>query len=94
MTIPRKGSRPIEIDGRQFRFMVKPHHEELTVTIQEDQVAPGRVLQFRWPQGCSVLPQDIREAIVDGMRAGWDPSARGPAFRFGLPKASAINNDE
>jgi hypothetical protein len=94
MTIPRKGSRPIDIDGRMFRFMVKPIREELSVTVQEAAEQPGRVLQFQWPEGHSVYPSDVAETVRDALKAGWDPSARGAAFRFANPKAASIANDE
>lgn len=97
MTIPRKKSRPIEVDGRKFRFLIKPARargEDLSVTVQEEAVQPGRVLQFTWPEGCSIFPEDVKVAIRDGLKLGWAPSAKGPAFRFGHPKASTVNNDE
>jgi hypothetical protein len=95
MTIPRKGSRTLDIDGRKFRFMVKPvRDEDLSVTVQEDVEQPGRVMQFHWPEGHSVYPSDVAETVRDALKNGWDPSAKGSAFRWGNPKAAAIANDE
>lgn len=90
MGIPRKGSRSITVDGRQYRYLIKQTHiaehkdqKELSVTVQEDVERPGRVLQWRWPYGCSVLPDDIKANIRFALERGWEPSERGMAFVLG-----------
>lgn len=87
MSIPHKGSRLVDVDGRPFRFLVKETHvpehrdqKELSVTIQEESDRPGRPLQFRWPYGHAVTPEDVRNAVRDAMKAGWDPGSRGGVF--------------
>lgn len=81
MTLPRKGTRLLDVDGRQFRFIVnKVKGPELSVTV-EDASSPGRVFNFTWPEGHSVLPEDVRINVRAALVAGWDPSATGGAFR-------------
>lgn len=96
MSIPHKGSRLVDVDGKPFRFMVKervaipgsdsPHgpadQKLIWVTVQEDVEEPGRPMQYTWPYGHAVTPEDVRTAVRDGMKAGWDPSSRGAAFQF------------
>ncbi len=95
MTIPQKGSRPLTVDGKGYRFVVKgargtsdPETGDPTsvrVTVQEDSTEPGRPLQFTWPHGHAVTPEDVRVAVRDGVRAGWNPSSKGPAFTLPQP---------
>jgi hypothetical protein len=95
MAIPRKGSRVLDVDGRQFRYLVKnPGFGELTVTVQEDIRPSGRVMQFGWPDGHPVVPSDVEYVVRASLAHGWDPTKSGPAFRGGHPKASTIDNDE
>jgi len=91
MGIPRKGSRAFSYqhkDGefQAFRYLVKETHiddhkdqKELSITIQEETQKPGNVLQCRWPYGHQVTATVISKLIEDGIKAGWDPSKRGPA---------------
>lgn len=103
MTLPRKGSRLIDVDGRQFRFVVNrvkgpaftvvkkdvapsrvfnfTKGPSLSVTV-EDATSPGCVFNYTWPDGCSVLPNDVRENIRAALKQGWSPRSKGPAFRI------------
>lgn len=90
MTIPHKGSRLLDVDGKAFRFLVKDlrgptvsesgEPTQVRVTVQEDSDQPGRPLQFTWPYGHAVTPEDVRTAVRDGVKAGWDPASRGGVF--------------
>jgi hypothetical protein len=100
MGIPRKGSRKVNVDGKEFRYLIrqdgpvvenadpsydyKPRHRTyILVTVQEDVEKPGNILQWRWPYGASVYPEDIRSAVRLAMERGWKPSDRGPTFVLG-----------
>lgn len=86
MGIPKKGSRKIDVDGKGFRFLVRekkiPDFEDLklSVTVQEEADKPGRCFQFDWPHGHFVTPEDVKVAVRDAMKAGWDPWSRGGVF--------------
>lgn len=92
MAIPRKGSRALDVDGNQFRFLVKDVRgptvtengdpTQVRVTVQEDADHPGRCLQFTWPYKQALTPEDVRNAVRDGMKAGWVPAERGGVFRL------------
>jgi len=91
MTIPRKHSRPIEVDGRKFRYMIgdvtpapnqDPNERDIRVTAQEDIESPGRVLQALLPYGFSVTPEHVRKIIQQGLNSGWKPEERGPAYKL------------
>lgn len=89
MGIPKKKSRPVDVDGQLFRFMVKevhiPDHSdqpELSVTVQEDHERPGCILQFRLPYGFPVGPEGVRNVVRQAKKAGWDPHARGGPFNL------------
>ena len=68
--IPRKSSRPIVVDGRKFRWMLRGRSRYLgnsppavTITIQEDLENPGTVLQ------CDLISKNIEDT---GMNDPWD----------------------
>lgn len=90
MGIPIKGSRKLVYGPNQsFRFIVKETHipdhkdqKELLVTVQEDVPKPGNVMQFRAAYGKEITPKTIAYMIGRAIKAGWDPSKRGGAFRL------------
>lgn len=63
------------------------------VTLQRDELRPGRVAQFllrskriRGDEGdylhrATLGPGDARRLVLFALARGWDPSARGPAFK-------------
>ena len=98
MGIPRKGSRRLVVDGKEYRYLIRPdgqfvenddpsigdrEKEFLLVTVQEDSDRPGRILQWRWPNGAAVMPDDIKSAVMLALERGWVPSERGGTFVLG-----------
>lgn len=88
MGIPKKGSRTIAVDGRNYRYLIKESHiaghkdqKELSVTIQEEADKPGNVVQFRVGYGAGILPRDVEYNIREAQKRGWNPSKRGSAVR-------------
>jgi hypothetical protein len=89
MGIPRKGSRSVETDGKQYVYLVKettiPDHADqkaITVVIQEDVEKPGRVLRASYFYGNSITPTLIQGLIREGRALGWHPADRGGAFNL------------
>src|SRR4051812_12623642 len=87
MGIPRKGSRKTTVNGKDYRYMIRPegsveyeNHwgESLSkpkytrITVQEDVEAPGAVLQWQWPYGAQVGPADVKSAVEIALGRGWD----------------------
>jgi hypothetical protein len=89
MTIPKKGSRKIHVDGNNYRWLIrrKPAYaqSELHIAIEASE-KPGATLVVQsnkpHPQNWDtkavtpVTPSDIAAAI----EAGWEPSTPGPSF--------------
>jgi len=102
MGIPKKKSRRIVVDGRAFRWLMRPgchcyqwdcedSQHGATVTFQADEKRPGRVCQTRlaWSHSCSqphlngsVTPEIIKQVIQKALKVGWDPDAKGNAFKL------------
>jgi hypothetical protein len=87
MSIPRKRSRKIVVDGKPFIYLVKettiPEHrdqKELSVTVQEDVERPGNVLSFRAFYGQPITSPVITEVVRLALAKGWKPEKRGGAF--------------
>ncbi len=87
MSIPRKGSRKLVLEGKAFLFLVKqitiPDHADqkaARIVIQRDVEKPGRVLRGAFFFGVAFTPAYVKELIQEGMRLGWDPDERGAAF--------------
>lgn len=95
MSIPRKGSRKVEVEGSPYLFIVKQakggnlvdlpdgtqrYEPDSVVTVQEDVERPGNVLQARFPYGFTVDLPVVFGCIQEAKKKGWNPSARGPAF--------------
>ena len=91
MTLARKGTRHITVDGSRFRYRVAPNDEGLAIVV-EDAKAPAQRMVTWVDHGNIVSPWLVRRAIVDALREGWHPERSGPelTFRFlGLIKKDA-----
>lgn len=84
MGIPRKHSRRITVDGKEYRYLIKETHvlehkdqRELSITIQELAEKPGNIVQFRADYGVSIHKPDIALNIKSALARGWEPSKRG-----------------
>lgn len=85
MGIPHKKTRPIEVNGKYYRYTIRKSqdHDCPYVVIQEDEIRPGRPLKFYWPKGHSILPSDIASTIKLALTEGWDPSNKvGGVYEF------------
>lgn len=75
------------VEGLAYLYLTKLRHgqatpeaNELVITVQADTEDPGRVLQFTLSAETSHGPEEVKQAILRGLAAGWDPSAKGAAF--------------
>lgn len=87
MGIPRKGSRRITVDGKEYRYLIKETHvpdhkdqKKLCVTIQELVDCPGGVVQFIAAYGHPIGKRDIALNINNALKGGWNPSGKGRDF--------------
>jgi hypothetical protein len=90
MSIPRKGSRKISVDGRDFIYIIKEskgyddtlNMKMVVVTVQEDIERPGRVFQFSEVKGVEITPSLMETKISLALRKGWKPNDRGAAYNL------------
>lgn len=87
MAIGKKRTRPLTLDGRQFRWRCDFNHpaEEFSTAMAEGRITtpdrlrvrpvdgPHQLLTVNWPpcQGPLVLPELVRACIEEARRRGW-----------------------
>jgi hypothetical protein len=77
MTLAPRGTRIIVVDGVVYRWTVAPDDEPGLGIVVEHAKAPGQRLAHWVDHGTITSPRLVREAIVEGLRAGWAPTAKG-----------------
>jgi len=77
MTLRRKGTRTIVVDAVAYRWTVAPNDEPGLAIVVEYAEAPARRLVSWVDHGTTISPRVVRAAIVEGLRAGWLPTATG-----------------
>ncbi|VEP14047.1 conserved hypothetical protein [Hyella patelloides LEGE 07179] len=90
MTLPKKKSRNIEIDGTKYRWLTSKRNDTIFLSI-ETQENPQQLLQAffephnsytknlenKWQkikQGVSITPKLVRQVITHGLANGWKPN--------------------
>ena len=71
MAIPRKGSRLITVEGRDYRWTVSPDDEPGVAMVVELRDRPRQRLVSWVEHGVVITPAIVREAIGIGVAAGW-----------------------
>lgn len=79
MTLPKKPSRPIEVNGRHYRWMVKPEkHLEGWVRVTIEDQETKKVYQTRrrgfMDANARVTPGDVKEIILNHFQGETCPS--------------------
>jgi hypothetical protein len=77
MTLRRKGTRSIVVEGLAYRWTVAPNDEPGLAIVVEHAEAPAQRLVSWFEHGTTISPRLVRAAILDGLRAGWHPTATG-----------------
>jgi len=77
MTLAGKGTRIIVVEGVAYRWTVAAADEPEMGIVVEHAEAPGQRLIHRVDLGTIISPRLVREAIVEGLRAGWAPTVKG-----------------
>lgn len=90
VTMPKKGSRPVHVEGADYRWRVRPGSvNRLTVSVESAEGGRTLVLVFDLPPldnwlgepGVVAKPADVAAGIAAATKAGWDPSSKGgPLF--------------
>jgi hypothetical protein len=89
VTLPRKGSRRIVVDGTEYHWTVAPNDEPGVAIVVELASGAGRRLVSWVDHGVIVAPRLVFAAVRDALGAGWAPAARGPDFVRRVPELSA-----
>ena len=78
MTLARKGSRQLVLDGVRYRWTVAPNDEPGVGIVVELADSPASRLVSWVEHGVVVSPGLVRRAILDAVATGWRPHDRGP----------------
>ncbi len=91
MSLVKKGTRQITVDGSRFRYRVAPNDEGLAIVVENAKTPSQRMVTWV-DHGNIVSPWLVRRMIVGALSEGWHPERSGPqlTFRFqGLLKKDA-----
>ena len=80
MALARKGTKKIVVDGIEYRWTVPPDDEPGVAMVVEHATSSGWRLVSWVDHGVIISPGLVREAILDGLNAGWNPKGRGADF--------------
>ena len=81
MSMPRKGSRIITVDGKVYRWKVNGEDYEPVIRIESQ--SAGASLSAVFPPHNSITPASIKALIDEAVGQGWDPD--GPKEHRGSP---------
>jgi hypothetical protein len=82
MSLAKKGTRHITVNGDKFRWRVAPNDEPGLAIVVESATSTA---QRSWvDHGNTISPWLVRRAILNALEHGWHPHERGPelVFRF------------
>lgn len=95
MTIPRKGSRTVVVDGVVYRWTPSPMRgyepPMLALVAHEDTLPANSTLEVQtWERHCSILTPNIVESFIRGaIERGWNPKSKG-TFKLGPDQAAEM----
>jgi hypothetical protein len=99
MTLPRKGSRTINVDGTVYRWKASPVRTEppmVGLIVHEDTLPAKSMLDLAvWEaqSGSILVPSQVEALIRVALRKGWQPKSRGN-FRIGPDQLGSWFNQE
>lgn len=87
MTLPRKGSRTVQVDGVVYRWTAKSESwppSRVRLIAHEETLPANSVLDLQvWESHCAVLTPDIVVHLIRGaLSRGWQPKSKG-TFNIG-----------
>jgi hypothetical protein len=92
MTLPKKKSRKIQVDGKEYRWLISKRKETIELSIERTEIS-GQLMQvsfeshnsykkdanLQWQrvrQDTSITPQIVKQIIQHGLANGWKPEER------------------
>jgi hypothetical protein len=89
MSLAKKGSRVVDVDGRGYRWRVLTAHDPNFAIVVQLAEAPGqRMVTWVHPPAALITPELVRRAIRDALANGWTPDRRGPELTFRFDSTS------
>lgn len=82
MTLRRKGTRQIIVDGIAYRWIVSPDDEPGLAIVVERAQSPGAKMIAWVEHGNIISPWLVRQAILHGLSKGWQPHQQGQGIGF------------
>lgn len=84
MTLPKKGTRRITIEGIDYRYLISPNDEIGIGVIVEPLNGLGQKIITWIEHGTIISPKLIRQSILSALAKGWNPGNQGQkiVFRF------------
>lgn len=78
MSLARKGTRIITVDGRRYRWLVSAGHDpNLAIVAELAEGAAQRMVTWVHPRLSVITPSLVRRAIRHALDHGWRPGSRG-----------------
>ncbi len=84
MSIARKGTRRIVVEGESYRWVVAPDDEPGLGIIVEREAGHGQRLLAWVEHGNTISPALVRKVILFALSRGWAPSERKKQMTFRL----------
>ena len=92
MSLAKKGTRHITINGSRFRWRVAPNDVEGMAIVVVSAASPAQRMITWVDHGNIISPWLVRRVVVQALSAGWSPERPGPELSFrihGLAKNDA-----
>ena len=94
MSIPRKGSRKITVDGRQYTWIATGNDDVIDLVVCDND-SNGQKLQAQFKYQIDytsrpavynfvITPAIVRQVILYGLAQGWTPTQRNPHLQLGF----------
>lgn len=96
MSLPKKGSRIINVNGLEYRYIVSGNDGYIDLIIESNENQGQRLVAsfdynhkyipttdgMKLKQQNSITPETVRKTIVYGLQNNWLPETKGQELRF------------
>lgn len=90
MTLARKGTRIIVVDGERFRWVVAPDDEPGLAIVVERADGHGQRMVTWAEHGTVIAPGLVARAVREALELGWTPHERGSQVTFRIEDGGAL----
>jgi hypothetical protein len=83
MSLAKKGTRVVDVDGRRYRWRVHTAGDpNFAIVVELAEHAAQRMVTWVHPPAYVITPDVVRGAIRHALAHGWAPDRRGPELTF------------